>query len=151
VKVSLLLPSDPHYAQLRDLERRFPGWQVWAVPRGRSGDATWCARPWPLINADSPEELAERIRTAHSQPPDGSPSLASLRSYAARARRLREFEAATGAAWRRMRAKTDARLAAVMADPVQRFYQRHGHPARCAEQVTTPDAAAAENEEPGTA
>jgi hypothetical protein len=61
-------PGDPRYEQLRDLERRFPGWQI-------SGPI-WCARPWPLINAGSPEELAERIRTAHSQPPDGSPSLA---------------------------------------------------------------------------
>ena len=46
----------------------------------------------------SPEDLAQRIRTAHTQPPDGSPSLASLRSYAARARRLREFEEAAGVA-----------------------------------------------------
>jgi hypothetical protein len=149
VKVS----SDPHYEQLRDLERRFPGWTIWAVPHGNptTTHVVWWAQPLPLINAGSPEELAERIRTAHSQPPDGFPSLAFLRSYAARVRRLREYEEAAGAAWRRMRAGADARQAAVMADPVQRFYQRHGHPARCAEQVTTPDAAAAENEEPGTA
>jgi hypothetical protein len=94
-------PGSPHYEQLRDLERRFPGWQIWV-----SGP-TWCARPWPLINCDSPEELAERIRTAHSQPPDGSPSLASWRSYVARVRALREYEEAAAATWKRMKAEAD--------------------------------------------
>jgi hypothetical protein len=98
-------PGGPHYQQLCDLERRFPGWQFWAIPRGYSGDVTWSARPWPLISADTAEELAERIRTAHSQPPDGSPSLASLRSFAARVKRLREFEEAATAAWKRRRAQ----------------------------------------------
>jgi hypothetical protein len=145
-------PGDPRYEQLRDLERRFPGWQVWAVPRGRNGEATWCARPWPLINCSSAEELAERIRTAHSQPPDGSPSLASLRSYAARVRRLREYEEAAGTTWRRVRAEMDARTASAMADPVQRFYQRHGHPAVREAQATTPcPPAATADGEPGPA
>jgi len=100
-------PGSPYYEQLRDLERRFPGWQFWAVPHGnpRTTHVVWCARPWPLINAGSPGELAERIRGAHSVPPDGSPSLASWRSYTARVKRLREFEEAAGAAWRRMRAQ----------------------------------------------
>jgi hypothetical protein len=67
-----LVTVDADYEQRRaELERRFPGWQIWA-----SGP-TWCARPWPLINAASPEELAERIRAAHLAPPIGSPSLAS--------------------------------------------------------------------------
>jgi hypothetical protein len=57
----------------------------------------WCARPWPLINADSAEELAGRIRAAHSSPPHGSAALAPARSYAARAKRLREFEEAATA------------------------------------------------------
>jgi hypothetical protein len=87
--------------QLAALQRQFPGWQIWV-----SGDR-WCTRPWPLINAGGPEELAGRIRTAHSQPPDGSPSLATWRSYAARVRALREYEEAAAAAWKRMRAEAD--------------------------------------------
>jgi hypothetical protein len=85
--------------QLAALRQRFPGWQIW------TSGPTWCARPWPLINADSPEGLAQRIRTAHTQPPDGSPSLASLRSYTARVKGLREYEEAAGMAWKRMRAQ----------------------------------------------
>jgi hypothetical protein len=54
----------------------------------------WCAQPWPLVNADSPEELAGDIRAAHSRPPDGFPALASWRSYQARLRQLREYEEA---------------------------------------------------------
>jgi len=87
--------------QLAALRQQFPGWQIWV-----SGP-TWCARPMPLINADSPEDLAERIRTAHTAPPDGSPSLASWRSYAARVRALREYEEAAAATWKRMRAEAD--------------------------------------------
>jgi hypothetical protein len=67
----------------------------------------WCARPLPLINVSSPEELAERIRTAHMAPPDGVPTLASWRSYRARVRQFRAFEEAAGAAWRKMRAEAD--------------------------------------------
>lgn len=66
--------------ELEELRRQFPGRQIWA-----SGN-TWCARPEPLINCGSAEELAERIKTAHRAPPDGSPSLASWRSYRARVR-----------------------------------------------------------------
>jgi hypothetical protein len=92
---------EEHGGELDELRRRFPGWQIWV-----SGP-TWCARPEPLINAASAEELAERIRTAHSQPPDGSPSLASLRSYRARLKQLREYELAAGETWRQMRAEAD--------------------------------------------
>jgi len=106
--------------QLAALRQQFPGWQIWA-----SGTA-WCARPWPLINADSAEDLAQRIRTAHTQPPDGSPSLASIRSYTARSRQLREFEEAAADAWMRIRAEADARTVAAQADPVERFHRRHG-------------------------
>jgi len=88
-------------AELDELRSQFPGWQIWV-----SGPV-WCARPWPLINAGSPEELAERIRTAHSVPPDGSPSLASWRSYVARARQFRQYEVAAEATWKRMRAEAD--------------------------------------------
>lgn len=92
----------PHAEELDELEARFPGWQVWV-----SGN-NWCARPGPLINnCGSAEELAERIRIAHSQPPDGSPSLASWRSYSARVRALREWEEAAAATWKRMRAEAD--------------------------------------------
>ncbi|MGH3225767.1 MAG: hypothetical protein ACRDPY_44990, partial [Streptosporangiaceae bacterium] len=87
----------PHGGQLRKLEAEFPGWQVWV-----SGP-TWCARPQPLINAGSAEELAGRMRTAHSRPPDGSPSLATWRSYVTRRRQLREWAEAAEAEWRRMR------------------------------------------------
>lgn len=44
----------------RDLEERFPGWGVWFVP-GMGRTVTWCARPMPLLNEDSPEHLAEAI------------------------------------------------------------------------------------------
>lgn len=85
--------------QLAALRQRFPGWQIWA-----SGIA-WCAQPQPLINAASAEELAGAIAMAHGQPPYGSPSLASARSYAARVRALREYEEATAIAWRRRKAR----------------------------------------------
>ncbi len=88
---------------LRELEHAFPGWQIWLA-----GD-TWCAKPTPLINAASAEELAERIKTAHSRPPDGAPPLASWRSYRARARQFREFEKNAAETWLRMRAEADRR------------------------------------------
>jgi hypothetical protein len=94
-------PNDPHRGQLDELAAEFPGWQVWC-----SGPV-WCARPEPLINAGSPEELAERIRIAHSSPPDGSPSLATWRTYVTRRRQLREWVARAEAEWLRMRAEAD--------------------------------------------
>jgi hypothetical protein len=57
---------------------------------------------------------------------------------------------AASAIWERKKAEQAARKAAVMADPVQGFYLRHGHPAPREAQVTTHGAAAAD-EEPGTA
>ena len=47
----------------RELERQFPGWEIWYVPRGPDG-ATWRARPRMLIDADDPEDLAAAIRAA---------------------------------------------------------------------------------------
>ncbi len=53
------------------LEARFPAWQVWYVPRAMGG-TIWCARPWAkpdpkhVLNADSPEHLAEYIAEAES-------------------------------------------------------------------------------------
>ena len=120
--------DSPYYEQLADLERRYPGWQFWTVPHGNPATThvTWCARPWPLINADSPEELAEAVRSAHSRVPDGSPALASARSYTARAKRLREFKEAATALWEQRKAEQAARKAADAADPVRRFYDRYG-------------------------
>jgi hypothetical protein len=140
------LDPERYGEQLAELRQRFPGWQIWV-----SGPK-WCARPWPLINASSPEDLAQRIRTAHAQPPDGSPPLASLRSYTARARRLREYEIAAAADWERRKAEQAAREVTTTADPVQRFYQRHGHPAdREVEAATPSPPIAAGDAEPGPA
>jgi len=146
-------PGSPYYEQLADLERRYPGWQFWTVPHGNpTTHVVWCARPWPLINADSPGELAGAVRAAHSQVPDGSPALASLRSYAARAKRLREFKEAATALWERRKAEQAARKVAIAADPVRRFYDRHEHSAGPEARVTSPCATAATaSGEPGTA
>ncbi len=59
-------------------------------------------------------------------------------------------EITASAVWERKKAEQVARKAAVMADPVRRFYHRHGHPADREAQVTTPGVAAADDE-PGTA
>ena len=67
-----------HGERRRELERQFPGWEIWYVPR-EPDSATWCARPQMLINADSPEDLAAAIRAAHSQVSPDSLLLASPR------------------------------------------------------------------------
>ena len=54
----------------------------------------------PVVNADSPGELAERIRIAYMAPPDGAVPLASWRSYLARARKRREYDDAVARIWR---------------------------------------------------
>jgi hypothetical protein len=56
----------------------------------------------------------------------------------------------TAGAWDRRKAEQAARKAAVMADPVLGFYARHGHRAAWQAEVTTPGAAAGDDE-PGTA
>ena len=43
-----------HGERRRELERQFPGWDIWYVPR-EPDSATWCARPQMLIGAESPE------------------------------------------------------------------------------------------------
>jgi hypothetical protein len=48
----------------RELEEQYPGWQIWFVPHV-DWTVTWCARPNPLLNEDSPEHLSEAIRQAH--------------------------------------------------------------------------------------
>ena len=96
-----------HGERRRELERQFPGWEIWYVPRGPDS-ATWRARPQMLISAGSPEDLAAAIRddlAAHSQVIPDSLLLASPRGYPVRVRRLRELEESAGAAWRRMKAQ----------------------------------------------
>ena len=89
-----------HGERRRELERQFPGWEIWYVPR-EPDSATWCARPQMLVNADSPEDLAAAIRAAHSQVIPDSVLLASPRGYPVRVRRLRALEESAGAAWGR--------------------------------------------------
>lgn len=47
------------------LEERFPGWQVWYVPH-HDRHITWCARPLPLLNEASPDDLAAAIGQAEA-------------------------------------------------------------------------------------
>jgi hypothetical protein len=58
--VSFLGEMDERKAEL---EARFPGWQIWYVPH-LDRTSTWCARPWPLLNEASPEDLAAAIADA---------------------------------------------------------------------------------------
>ena len=89
----------------RRLEQEWPGWSVWYVPRALGGGAVWSARPLPLLNADSPEELVAKIRTAHAEPGDQTQAIASLRSYRMRIKLLRERQEAARAAWIRLKAR----------------------------------------------
>jgi hypothetical protein len=98
-----------HGEHRRELERQFPGWEIWYVPR-EPDSATWCARPQLLINAGSPEDLAAAIRAAHSQVIPDSVLLASPRGYPARVRRLRKLEEPAGAARRRAKARERRRF-----------------------------------------
>jgi hypothetical protein len=95
--------TETRLEQLGELKRAFPGWEIWST------GSAWCARPRPHIIAGSAGDLAERIKIAHTSPPDGSPSLASWRSYRTRARQFRDFEERAGKAWRRMRAQPTRR------------------------------------------
>lgn len=58
-------------------------------------------------------------------------------------------EIAAFAIWERRKAELAARKAAVMADPVQGFYLRHGRPPGRAERA--PGSESGEGEEPGPA
>ena len=75
-----------HGERRRELERRFPGWEIWYVPREPDGVA-WRARPRMLIGADNPEDLAAAIRAAEYPVIGDSALLASGRGYQARGRR----------------------------------------------------------------
>ena len=69
--VSYLERLDQIAAELR---QRHPGWQIWYVPQlGR--DSAWCARPWPLLNATSPEHLEAEIAQAHAEAAENWPAL----------------------------------------------------------------------------
>jgi hypothetical protein len=57
-----------------ELRQRHPGWQVWFVPG--IGTVTWCARPYPLINAQTPEQLEAEIAQAHAEAAEHWPALA---------------------------------------------------------------------------
>jgi hypothetical protein len=96
-------PTGPE-EQVRKLRRQFPGWQIWIVPC-QGGGPVWCARPSLLIRCENSEDLAATIRAAHNEVGPESVVLASLRSYAARIRRLRELEEAAGVAWLRRKAQ----------------------------------------------
>ena len=93
-----------HGERRRELERQFPGWEIWYVPR-EPDTATWCARPKMLIGAGSPEDLAAAIRAAHGQVVPDPLLLASSRGHRAGVRRLRALEEPAGAARRRMKAR----------------------------------------------
>src|SRR5215467_7708129 len=98
-----------HGERRRELERQFPGWEIWYVPR-EPDSATWCARPRMLIGADSPEDLAAAIRAAHSPVIPDSLLLASPQGDPARMRRLRKLEEPAGAARRRTKAQERRRV-----------------------------------------
>ena len=80
-----------HGERRRELERQFPGWEIWYVPR-EPGSARWLARPQMLIGAGSPEDLAAAIRAAHSPVIPDPLLLASGRGDPARVRRLGKLE-----------------------------------------------------------
>ena len=52
------------------LERDWPGWQVWYVPKAVGG-ITWCARRWDdesnVLNADSADDLTELLEEEAGQ------------------------------------------------------------------------------------
>ena len=93
-----------HGERRRELERRFPGWEIWYVPRQPDG-ATWRARPRLLIDAEDPEDLAAAIRAAGHPVSRDSVLLASPPGYAVRRRRLGGLEASAGAALRRVKVR----------------------------------------------
>ena len=98
-----------HGERRRELERQFPGWEIWYVPR-EPGGATWCARPRMLIGAESPEDLVAAVRAAQGQVVPDSLLLASPEGDRARVRRLGKLEERAGAARRRTKARERRRI-----------------------------------------
>ena len=85
-----------HGERRRELERQFPGWEIWYVPQ-EPDSAIWCARPQMLINAGSPEDLAAAIRSEHGQVIPDSLLLVSPWGYPAGVRRRRALQEPAGA------------------------------------------------------
>ena len=56
-----------------ELQSEFPGWRIWYVYR--PGKVSWAARPEPLLNTQSAEDLRAAIGKALAN--DGSASLVS--------------------------------------------------------------------------
>jgi len=54
--------KNPTDEMVAALERDWPEWQIWTVPRA-AGGTIWCARRWDgtgrVLNAHSPDELIE--------------------------------------------------------------------------------------------
>ena len=98
-----------HGERRRELERQFPAWEIWYVPR-EPDSATWCARPQMLIKAGSPEDLAAAIQAAHGPVIPDPLQVASGRGYPARVRRLREPGEPAGAARTRAKARERRRV-----------------------------------------
>jgi len=98
-----------HGERRRELERQFPGWEIWYVPR-EPGSATWRARPQLLLDAASPEDLAAAIRAAPGPVIPDPPLPASSRGDPARVGRLGELEEPAGAARRRAKARGRRRV-----------------------------------------
>jgi len=105
-----------HGERRRELERRFPGWEIWYVPREPDG-VTWRARPRMLIGADDPEDLAAAILAADNPVIPDSALLASPRGYPVRGRRLGGLEAPAGSAWRRVKARRTRRARRPVSPP----------------------------------
>jgi hypothetical protein len=78
---SYLTAADKTKAELAE---RFPGWRIWYVPH-LDRTITWCAQPEPLLNAGSPEHLAEYIAEAHTEAASTHPALANRADYAVNA------------------------------------------------------------------
>jgi len=95
-----------HGERRRELERQFPGWEIWYVPR-EPDSATWRARPRMLISAGNPEDLAAAVGAAHSPDPL---LLASPRGDPARVRRPGRLEEPAGAARRPAKAQGRRRV-----------------------------------------
>jgi hypothetical protein len=94
---------DPPMSYLEELDqikaaiqRQHPGWHVWFVPKlnkDGSRSATWCAHPWPLVNAQTPEHLIAELRKVHEEADQEWPAVCDVTTYAIR-RQLAEGDGA---------------------------------------------------------
>ena len=75
----------------RELQAQFPGWHIWYVPH-LDKSVAWCAQPWPLINASSPDHLIAEIAQAHTEAAADWPALASIEDYGTHAPGIRRAE-----------------------------------------------------------